>query len=216
MTSYKCEYINFREACTTGIASKRLYRSSHPATLSETDFILAELAEEAGIAAVLNLADNEIELDIKADRVPWYHCLFKKGYIIALKMSFDYLSDQFNVKLQKGFKFMLEHNGPYLIHCSKGIDRTGFVVMLLKMLMGADREEMVNHYMMSFSGLPGFENGSEHYQNEKNNFNRLLNTIYTIGKNSKEYDLVKAIENYLSINIGLTLNEIDLLKLMLS
>ncbi|MDR2193740.1 MAG: hypothetical protein LBP19_04640 [Treponema sp.] len=63
MTAYsnKREFVNFREVCTAGIASKRLYRSSHPATLSETDFIMAKLAEEAGIAAVLNLVDNEIE-----------------------------------------------------------------------------------------------------------------------------------------------------------
>ena len=54
--------------------------------------------------------------------------------------------------------------------------------MLLEMLMGADRDEMINDYMMSFSGQPGFENGSERYQSEKNNFNRVLNTISLVSK----------------------------------
>ena len=36
--------INFKEVYTTGIASKRLYRGSRPAALSETDLILTFLA----------------------------------------------------------------------------------------------------------------------------------------------------------------------------
>ncbi|MDR1072421.1 MAG: tyrosine-protein phosphatase [Treponema sp.] len=158
--SYKHEFVNFREVCAGGIASKWLYRSSHPAAFSETDFTLAKLAEEAEIAAVINLDDNEAELALKADRVPWYHHLFEKGRIIALDMGFDYLSERFKIKLHKGFKFMLERDGPYLIHCLQGIDRTGFVVMILEMLMGADGNEIMNDYMMSFLGRQGFEKGS--------------------------------------------------------
>jgi predicted protein tyrosine phosphatase len=214
--SNRCEFVNFREVFTAEIASKRLYRSSHPAILSETDFIMAKLAEEAQIASVLNLVDNEMELAIKADRVPWYHCLFKRGCIIALDMGFDCLSDWFSVKLKIGFKFMLEHSAPYLIHCFQGIDRTGFMIMLLEMLMGADKDEMVNDYMMSFLCQAGFENGSERYQNEKNNFCRVLQKIYNIGKISKADDFAKSAKNYLLQKIGLTLDEINLLKLTLS
>jgi protein tyrosine/serine phosphatase len=213
--SDKGKFINFREIRAGRIALKWLYRSSHPVTLSKADSVLVKLAKEAGVAAVLNLADNEIELVIKADRVPWYYCLFKNGCIIVLDMGFDCLSDQFSVKLQNGFKFMLGHNGPYLIHCFQGIDRTGFMAMILKMLMGADEDEMVNDYMMSFLGRPGFENDSERYQHEKNNFTRVLNTLYTIGKISEEDDFSKAAENYLSRKIGLTKDEINLLKLTL-
>ncbi|MDR3172818.1 MAG: tyrosine-protein phosphatase [Treponema sp.] len=216
LNSDKHEFVNFREVRMAGIAPGRLYRSSHPAVLSETDFILSKLAEEAGIAAVLNLADNETELAIKAERIMWYYRLFKRGCITALGMGFDFLSGRFSSKLQKGFKFMLEHNGPYLIHCFHGIDRTGFMVMLLEMLMGADKDEMTNDYMMSFFGRPDFENGSEHYQNEKNNFSKVLNTIYTTGKTSEEDDLSKAAENYLLKKTGLTSDEITLLKLTLS
>jgi protein tyrosine/serine phosphatase len=218
MASYsdKHEFVNFREVCTTGIASKRLYRSSHPVILSETDFIMAKLAEEAGIATVLNLVDNEKEVAIKAARVPWYHCLFKRGCIIALNMGFDCLSDHFSVKLKKGFRFMLEHNAPYLIHCFHGIDRTGFMVMILEMLMGAGKEEIVNEYMMSFLGQPDFKNGSVHYKNEKNNFCRVLNIIYNIGKISEEDDLAEATKNYFLKKIGLTLDEINRLKFILS
>jgi protein tyrosine/serine phosphatase len=214
--SYKHEFVNFREVCTGMIAPRRLYRSSHPATLSETDFTLAKLAEDAGIAAVINLNDNEIELAVKADRVTWYHYIFKRGCVIALNMGFDCLSDQFNIKLQNGFKFMLEHNGPYLIHCLQGIDRTGFMIMILEMLMAANKNEIINDYMASFLDRPDFEKGSERYQNEKKNFCRVLNKIYAIGKISEDDDLAKAVENYLSKKIGLTLDEINRLKLTLS
>jgi protein tyrosine/serine phosphatase len=214
--SYEQEYINFREIHVGRIAPKWLYRSSHPAIFSKTDFILSKLAEEAGIATVLNLGDNKMELSIKASRIPWYHCLFEKGCIIALGMGFNCLSDQFSTKLQDGIKFILEHNGPYLIHCFQGIDRTGFVVMLLEMLMGADKDEMANDYMMSFLGRPGLENGSEAYKRERDDFIRTLDIIYIIGKTSLEDDLAKAAENYLSGTINLSLDEINLLKLTLS
>jgi hypothetical protein len=216
LTSNKSEFVNFREVCTTGIASKRLYRSSHPAILSETDFVMAGLAEEAGIATVLNLVDNEIELAIKADCVPWYQCLFKRDCIIALDIGFDCPTEHFGVKLQKGFKFMLEHSAPYLIHCFKGIDRTGFMVMILEGLMGAGKEEMVNDYMMSFLDQSDFKNGSDRYKKEKNNFCEVINKIYNIGKISKANNFAKAVEIYLLKNIGLTLDEINLLKLTLS
>jgi protein tyrosine/serine phosphatase len=204
-------FVNFREICTGGIAPKRLFRSSHPVTCSETDLILAKLAGETEIAAVINLADNDAELEIKAERIPWYHCLYKKNRIIALDMNFDYLSGQFNVKLQKGFKFMIERNGPYLVHCHAGIDRTGFMVMLLEMLMGADKDEITNDYLMSF---PGF--GYKYYGNKRKYVYRVLSAIYTIGETSKICTLAEAAENYLSGKIGLTPDDIHLLKLALS
>jgi protein tyrosine/serine phosphatase len=206
-------FVNFREVCTGGIAPKRLFRSSHPVTCSETDLILAKLAGETEIAVVLNLADNDAELEIKAERISWYHCLFKKRHIIALDMNFDYLSGQFSVKLQKGLKFMLERNGPYLVHCNAGIDRTGFTVMLLEMLMGADKDEIANDYLMSF---PDFEKGFRYYKNRKKYVYKVLNAIYTIGETSKICTLAEAAENYLSGKIGLTPDDIHLLKLALS
>jgi hypothetical protein len=88
--------------------------------------------------------------------------------------------------------------------------------MLLEMLMGADKDEMANDYMMSFLGRPGFENGSDTYKNKRDNFMRTLNTIYTVGKTSLKDDLAKAAENYLARIINLSLDEINLLKLTLS
>jgi protein tyrosine/serine phosphatase len=214
--SYKHEFVNFREVCTAGIAPKRLYRSSHPAAHSETDFILAKLAEEAGIASVINLSDNEIELAIKASRIMWYYRLFKRGCIIALDMGFDYLSDLFKAKLHKGFKFMLDHNGPYLIHCLQGIDRTGFMVMILEMLMGSNKNEIINDYMISFLGRQGLEKGSEYYKNEKNNFEKVLKGISGFGIISEKNDFVMAAENYLTKEMGMTASDINNLKITLS
>jgi protein tyrosine/serine phosphatase len=214
--SYKHEFINFREVCIGGIAPKRLYHSSRPATFSETNFALSKLAEKAEIAAVINLDDREAELVIKADRIPWYRRLFEKGCVIALDMDFNYKSDQFSLKLYKGFKFILEHKGHYLIHCLQGIDRTGFIVMILEMLTEANKKEIINEYMMSFLERPGFEKGSEQYRVEKNNFLKILIEINNFAEISREDDLVNAAENYVSKVIGLTMDETNLLKRALS
>jgi protein tyrosine/serine phosphatase len=214
--SYKKEFVNFREVCVGEIAPKLLYRSSHPARLPETDFTLAKLAEDAEINAVINLSDNEIELTIKADRIPWYHYLFKKGRIIALDMGFNYKSDQFSFKLYTGFKFILEHDGPYLIHCLQGIDRTGFMAMILEMLMGADKEEITDDYMRSFLEKPDFEKNSERCRLEKDNFVKVLEEVNDFWGIPKEDGFAKAAENYLLKKIGLSMDEINLLKLTLS
>jgi hypothetical protein len=70
--------------------------------------------------------------------------------------------------------------------------------------------------MLSFSRRPGFEKDSKRYRIEKNNFVRVLNTIYTIGKKSERDHFVDAAKNYLLKNIGLTHEEIHLLELALS
>jgi protein tyrosine/serine phosphatase len=135
-----------------------------------------------------------------------------KGHIIALGMDFNYKSKQFSLKLQKGFKFMLEHDGPYLIHCLQGIDRTGFMVMILEMLMCATNDEIVNEYMISFLGRRGFENGSKRYQNEKNNFIKVFKEISSFKVISTKIDFVRAVEYYLINEIGMTESDINNLK----
>jgi hypothetical protein len=58
----KIDAMNFREVCMGAIAPQWLYRSSHPITRSRQDLTIAELAQRAGIAAVLNLSDDEVLL----------------------------------------------------------------------------------------------------------------------------------------------------------
>jgi hypothetical protein len=205
---------NFREVCMGDIASKWLYRSSHPISCGKQDFIIAELAETAKIAAVLNLTDDEMALKQKAALVPWYNKLFQERCIIALNMGFDFRSEQFCGKLKEGIKFIINHKGPYLIHCMQGIDRTGFFVMLLEMLMGADKDEMAGDYMASFLDKPGFEKKSVYYKREYSHFINVLRTLND-GKSAATKNMSRIAEKYISENVGLIRSDLDRLKLTL-
>ena len=45
---------------------------------------------------------------------------------------------------------MTEKEGPYLVHCTEGKDRTGFVCMLIEALAGASYREMADDYMVTY------------------------------------------------------------------
>jgi protein tyrosine/serine phosphatase len=212
----KIAYTNFREVSAGRIAPKWLYRSSHPVIRDNHDFVIAELAETAKIAAVINLSDDDQILSEKAVLVPWYNDVFQNKRVIALNMDFDFFSNRFGNKLNKGIRFMFEHKGPYLIHCMQGIERTGFFVMLLEMLMGAGINEIINNHMASFIGSPYFEKGSVYHRREYGNIINILNKINGGESILREGDTIKTAENYISKNIGLTQSEIESLKLLLS
>ncbi|MBQ4253071.1 MAG: tyrosine-protein phosphatase, partial [Erysipelotrichaceae bacterium] len=45
---------------------------------------------------------------------------------------------------------MSEKEGPYLVHCTEGKDRTGFVIMLLEALAGAPYQQIADDYMLTY------------------------------------------------------------------
>ena len=45
---------------------------------------------------------------------------------------------------------MTAKEGPYLVHCTEGKDRTGFVCMLIEALAGADYNSIVDDYMITY------------------------------------------------------------------
>jgi protein tyrosine/serine phosphatase len=44
---------------------------------------------------------------------------------------------------------MLNRPGPYLIHCYAGVDRTGFMAIVLEALMGASLHDIIDDYLKS-------------------------------------------------------------------
>jgi len=77
ITSSEAKAVNFREICMGNIAPYKLYRSSHPIKNNEQEKIISILAEQAQIAAVINLSDNNHEITQKAVFAPWYDKLLK-------------------------------------------------------------------------------------------------------------------------------------------
>jgi protein tyrosine/serine phosphatase len=143
---------NFREIHTGKISPKLLYRGNHPICNGEQvkDIVLA--AENAKIQTVINLSDSIRSLKAKIIYCPWYKKLFDKNNVIALNISmkFDVLDDKFRKKIKDGLLFIINREPPYLLHCEAGIDRTGFLSILLESFMGAESDDIVKDYMLSF------------------------------------------------------------------
>jgi hypothetical protein len=209
-------FANFREIRGGTIPAAVLYRSSHPAQANARAPYAARLAEQVRIAAVINLADNREELEAKASFIPWYREFITKNTIIALDMGPDYADPGFKAGLRKGLRFMLNHRGPYLIHCNDGNDRTGVTAALLEALAGAAIDEITDDYMLTYINYYHFSKDEERYRIVVAFITDVL-TEFNGGKRLDNRGNIKqAAERYLTQEIGLTGSELDALKRILS
>ena len=217
-------FANFRSIATTGINPSILYRSSSPVNNELGRAAYADkLTEAAGIKTVINLADSEEEINgyIAAEdfNSPYYKSLYDSGNVISLSMGVDIAGEDFGEKLAEGLRFLNNNEGPYLIHCTEGKDRAGFVSALLECLMGSSLDEVVADYMTTYENYYKVEKGSEqHISIAESNISASLTTVVCgleKGSDITEVDLAKAAESYL-LKIGMTANEIETLKSKLS
>ena len=198
--------VNFREIRMGNIAPGTLFRSSHPIKDYKQEAAISMLAGKAGIAAVLNLCDTSSRLSLKAFLAPWYNALFINGRIIGLGMDFSITSDRFKTRLKDALEFIIKTDGPWLIHCHAGVDRTGFVCMVLEAFMGAKLDDVIDDYLLSFNSLLG----SSIYADLHTAMQILSVMSDSIAIN--EQNLQQVAEMYLQKKIGLSAVEIELLK----
>ncbi|MBQ8052255.1 MAG: tyrosine-protein phosphatase [Lachnospiraceae bacterium] len=209
------EFANFRAVTTTGMGCGALFRSSSPINpaLGRNDEADTALLDSM-VRTVMNMADSETVMRRYAD----YSLTSYAGCdIIALDMSMDLSSEDFRQKLARGFSFLTSHEGPYLIHCNEGKDRTGYAAAILECLMGADAEEVIEDYMLTYRNFYGIEPGSEQYEEiaDKNIAANLEKTFRISSIRDKDADLQGCAEAYLK-EIGLSGEEISALKERLS
>ena len=207
--SSDAQAVNFREISMGIIAPNTLYRSSHPVKDNKQDPVISTLASNARIAAVLNLCDTDSGITGKALCAPWYNRLLKNHRVIALGMDFDITGVNFREKLKNGLQFIIATKGPWLIHCYAGIDRTGFVCMVLESFMGAALDDVINDYLKSFNSM--FE--SSIYETYKTD-SQVAMQILSVMNDSwiiNEQNLQHIAETYLH-TVGLSAEETELLK----
>ena len=206
--------VNFREIQVGHIAPNILYRSSHPIKDDKQEKTISLLASSAGIAAVINLTDFNSEIKRKAFFAPWYNSLLKVGRVIALGMDFSFSGEGFSKKFKKSLKFIINTEAPWLIHCHAGVDRTGFVCMVLEALMGVTVGEIVSDYLESFNSI--FD--SSIFSGNKADSLVVMQNLSVMGGSLTITDqtLQGIAEHYLSNKIGLSLEEITLLKIKLA
>ena len=154
-------FANFRNILTTGMGAGRLYRSSSPINpeLGRNEYADAAI-QAAGVTVIMNLADSAED----AAGYPGFAESYYAGQkVIYLNLGVDFAADDFKAGLAEGLRFFAENEGVYLIHCTEGKDRAGFVSALLECLMGATYEEVVADYMLTYSNYYGVEAGTEKY-----------------------------------------------------
>jgi len=215
ITKGDAQAVNFREIRVGNIAPNTLYRSSHPIKGDEQEKVISLLAAKARIGAVINLSDTNSALSLKAIFAPWYDKLYKNNRIIALGMDFNITSEKFNKKLKKALQFIIGTQCPWLVHCHAGIDRTGFVSMVLEAFMGATVDEIANDYLLSFNSI--FDSS---VQSEVNKIDSLVVMKYlSVMGNSmvlNDKNLQTIAKNYLKNTIKMSPEELNLLKRKLS
>jgi protein tyrosine/serine phosphatase len=197
------------------IAPGTLYRSSHPVLWNGEqvqDIILS--ANQAGIKTVINLLDSKWTLEWTVADCPWYKQMFESGNVIAVNMTvFDILDREFHKKLKTALLFMTKHEPPYLVHCEAGIDRTGFLSIILEAFMGASLENIAKDYMLSFADSGGYS--PDDY---KNGLNFVRDTFSRINEELIRFegDLQILATKYLTKQVRLGKDELTVLKKKLS
>ena len=178
-------FANFRNVTVGRMAKKRLYRSASPCDNKyNRAAYVDDLIAKAGVNCIIDLADSDE--DIRGYRKEpdfdssYFLRLYKSGNVFPMCMSMNFMDPEFQKTLVSALTEMSEKEGPYLVHCTEGKDRTGYVCMLLAALCGATYQEIVNDYMLTYDNYYGINERTdpEKYNTIKaNNIDVMLESV---------------------------------------
>lgn len=199
------------------IAPGVLYRSSSPIDPAQGDrrFVADRLLGETGVTAVVNTADCRFRFQGFAGFDETHYATLDH---VALNMGREYGSQGFLEDMRNGLDFISERSGPYLIHGTQGAERAGYVCMVLEALMGASREEILADYLRSYADYYQLSPDSETWRavEEQAEGCLMLFTGYWSEAALEKADLAQAAEGYLLRTVGLTQEQVDLIRAHLS
>lgn len=177
------QFANFRWVNAGDIKPYTLFRSASPCDNQHNRApYVDKLIDFAEVNFILDLADTDAKIDgyiAKSDfNSPYFKFLYDNGNVDAIALNMNYgdgepeqtllmgiLGDAaFKAKLVAGLNALFVSGGPYLVHCTEGKDRTGFVCMLLEALCGATYQEIVDDYMITYDNYYGIKKGDSKYQ----------------------------------------------------
>lgn len=216
-------FANFRNIPLGDLGENALFRSSSPVNNELGRAAYADrFAERWQIKTVLNLADSETELQqhlAAGDfNSPYYRSLCESGSVKALGLGMDFTADDFRSPLAEGLRFLAGREGPYLIHCTEGKDRAGFVSALLSCFMGATCDEVVADYMTTYENYYHITPEDTQYETVKSSNLATILSAITGTQDTAAYsriDLAAAAKTYL-LGCGLTEEECAALRAALS
>lgn len=215
------DFTNFRQINIGSARNNVFYRGCSPV---DYDFFnrpsyVDEILKEKGIKYILNLADSKEDFEGHLTNANfksnYTKSLYDSNMIHFADLKNDFLGDEFKKAVADGFKDFLSHDGPYYIHCTEGINRTGFVSILLESLAGYSYDEMLYDYMKSYDNYFSIseKNTPERYKAivelRFNDYMVNLSGCYDVPL-LKDFDFAFAAKDYLRLG-GLTQNEINAL-----
>ena len=151
-------FANFRSLKGGRLKENYIYRGSSPIDNTYERAAYAEaLMEEAGTRLIMNLSDSAESLSerLGAAETPadYYIRLYEEGRVLLPQLTISYSSPEMKKKTADLLRTMSTFEGPYFMHCALGKDRTGFISLLLEMLAGAEYQEMLDDYMLSYDSF---------------------------------------------------------------
>ncbi len=212
---------NFRPIEAGDIGEGKVYRSASPINNERRRASAANaLVKSAGISTIINMAESDemIAQHISLDDFDseYYSVLWENGNVHALDMSVDFSSDEFAEKLIDGLTFIAGNEGPYLIHCNEGKDRTGFACMLIEMLMDSELQSIIDDYMLSYQNYYGISVSTDENKYRLILENNLMKMLYFVtgaeeGEPLDNIDLAASAENWL-LSRGMDDEIVEMLK----
>ena len=148
-------FANFRNITVGNIKPGVVYRSASPCDNQHNRATYTDaLMRAAGVSCILDLADSDekIQKYISTDgfSCEYFMTVYENAGVIPLALNMNYSSAEFKAKVADGLVRMTGKDGPYLIQCTEGKDRTGFVCLLIEALCGAGYGEIVDDYMITY------------------------------------------------------------------
>lgn len=172
------QFANFRNVRCGNIGENILFRSSTPIDPMLGRNIYADrAAREHGIKTFINLCDTRESAERNAG---YFDTYYSKQKVEFLRINTDPDSDMFRNTLVRVVRAIAENDGPYLIHCIEGQDRTGMTVAILECLMGASYDEIIDDYMLTFLNFYGVENSFRGYDEIAGNIFKILRNVFKI------------------------------------
>ena len=208
-------FANARGVSAGKMASGILYRSSSPFSneINRANYV-SEYLEQAKVMTVLNLTDTEEKM-AAYDMPAYSRSLWVGGQVILCPLKADPTADDYNQRLVAALKELPSRPAPYVVHCTEGKDRTGYVCALLEGLCGATYEEIVADYLITYDN---------YYQITPVKDPALCNTLVSLRLNTclmyyagvtdeaqlPEVDYAKAFASYL-LSHGMSQQQLDAL-----
>ncbi len=174
---------NAREITAGQIQKNRLYRSASPFDQKYGRVeLVSRYLKENNIKCVLDLADTHEKLESYENLPDYVADMISDDQVIACAIGIDYLDPETMHTLGQGLAEMSEKEGPYLIQCSLGRDRTGVISAVIEALCGASYQEIIDDYMTSYDQLHNIDMNADSLQYKlfKQRIDEQLETIFGI------------------------------------